>query len=80
MRLHSKRANRVAYLWWNASNSTIEIPLLIENGWTTTDNIDWIEEAFPTEVEELVTRDEDNENDNGSDVESSDDEDYDDVF
>ena len=52
------------------------------NGWTTTSDIKWIEEAFPAEVE-VITRDEDNgENgdDYGSGVESSDDEDYDDVF
>ena len=56
---------------------------MTETGWTTTGDIEWIEEAFPAEVEELITRDEDNdenEDDYGSDVESSDDEDYDDVF
>ena len=61
----------------------IGFPSLTENGWTTTGDIEWIEEAFPAEVEELITRDEDNdenEDDYGSDVESSDDEDYDDVF
>ena len=50
---------------------------------TTTGDIEWIEEVFPAEVEELIKRDEDNcdnEDDYGSDVESSDDEDYDDVF
>ena len=60
MRLHSKRANEVAYLWRNASNPTIEFPSLTENGWTTTSNIEWIEEGFPAEVEKLITREEDN--------------------
>ena len=81
--LHSKRANAVAYLWRNASNPTNEFPSLTENGQTTTGDIEWIEEAFPAEGEKLITRDEDNgenEDDYGSDVESSDDEDYDDVF
>ena len=83
LRLHSKRANAVAYLWRNASNPTNEFPSLTENGQTTTGDIEWIEEAFPAEGEKLITRDEDNgenEDDYGSDVESSDDEDYDDVF
>ena len=56
---------------------------MTENGWTTTSDIVWIEEAFPAEVEEVITTDEDNgenEDDYGSGVESSDDEDYDDVF
>ena len=56
---------------------------MTKNGWATTGDIEWIEEAFPAEVGELTTRDEDNgenEDDYGSDVESSDDEDYDDVF
>ena len=39
LRLHSKRANAVAYLWRNASNPTIEFPSLTENGWTTTGDI-----------------------------------------
>ena len=61
----------------------IGFPSLTENGWTTTGDIEWIEEAFPAEVEELITRDEDigeNEDNYGSDVESSHDEDYDNVF
>ena len=58
-----------------------EFPSLTENGWATTGDIVWIEEAFPAEVEELITRDEDNGVMwYGSDVESSDDEDYDDGF
>ena len=83
MRLHSKTANAAAYLWRNAPNPTTEFPSLTENGWTTTDDIEWIEEAFPAEVEELITRDEDNaenEDDHVIGVESSDDEDYDDIF
>ena len=83
LKLHSKRANAVAYLQRNASNPTTEFPSLTENGWATTGDIEWIEEAFPAEVGELTARDEDNgenEDDYGSDVESSDDEDYDDVF
>ena len=68
-------------LWRNASNPTIQFPSFTENGWTITG--EWIEEAFPTEIEEMITRDEDNgksENDYGSDVESSDEENYDDDF
>ena len=83
LRLHIKRANTVAYLWRNASIPTIEFPSLTENGWATTGDSEWIEEAFPAEVEDLITRDQDNgknEDDYGSDVENSDDEDYDDVF
>ena len=48
-----------------------------------TSDIEWIEEAFPAEVEEFITRDEynaENEDDYGRDVESSDDEDFDNVF
>ena len=48
-----------------------------------TSDIEWIEETFPAEVEELITRDEynaENEDDYGRDVESSDDEDFDNVF
>ena len=71
LRLHSKRPNAVAYLWWNASNPTIEFPSLTENRWTTTSNIERIEVAFPAEVVKLIMRDEDNgknEDHYGSDV------------
>ena len=56
---------------------------MTENGSTTTGDIEWIEEAIPAEVEGLITRDEnngENEDDYVSVMESSDDEDYDDVF
>ena len=56
---------------------------MTENEWTTTGDIEWIEETFPVEVEEFITSDKDNgenEYDYGSDVESSDGEDYNDVF
>ena len=78
-----KEQNAFAYQWRNASNPTIEFPSLTENGWTTTGDIEWIEEAIPAEVGGLITRDEDNgenEDDYVSDMESSDDEDYDHVF
>ena len=32
---------------------------MTENGWTTTSDTEWIEEAFPAEVKEVITRDED---------------------
>ena len=83
LRLHSKRANAVVYLWRKASNPTFDFPSLTENEWTTTGDIEWIEETFPVEVEEFITSDKDNgenEYDYGSDVESSDGEDYNDVF
>ena len=83
LRLHSKRANAVVYLWRKASNPTFDFPSLTENEWTTTCDIEWIEETFPVEVEEFITSDKDNgenEYDYGSDVESSDGEDYNDVF
>ena len=83
MRLHSKRANAVAYFWREASNPTVDFPSFTENEWITTGYIEWIEDTFPAEVEEFITSDKDNggnEDDYGSDVESSDGEDYNDVF
>ena len=56
---------------------------MTEKGWTTTNDIKCIEEAFPAEVEKLIIGDKDNgENgdDYGSDVESSHDEDHNDIF
>ena len=32
---------------------------MTENGWTTTSDTEWTEEAFPAEVKEVITRDED---------------------
>ena len=56
---------------------------MTEKGWTTTNDIKCIEEAFPAEVEKLIIGDKDNgENgdDYGSDVQSSHHEDHNNVF
>ena len=74
LHLHSKRANAVAYLWRNAANPTIDFPSLEENGWSSTGEIQWAEEAFPDDIEELLTAEDesDDEYEYGSDVESTD--------
>ena len=55
LRLHSTRANAVAYLWRNSNNPLIEFPSLEESGWTSTGEVFWMMDSFPVDVEELLT-------------------------
>jgi hypothetical protein len=80
LQLHATRSNAVAYLWRNSENPRVEFPSLEESGWTSTGEIFWIDDSFPSDVEELLTSENDSdedehsndEHDFGSDVDSED--------
>ena len=74
LRLHTKRANAVAYLWRRAADPLVEFPPLEENGWMPDGQIFWIEDAFPDDIGDLLT-DEIYDYEFGSDVESDSDDD-----
>ena len=73
LRLHILRANVVARIWIQADQPLIELPELSQHGWDNTLEIQWIEKAFPDEIEELLVQT-DNElvidDDEGSDEDS----------
>ena len=75
LRLHSMRANTVAYIWRNSGSSQCEIPPLSECGWSNDGQIIWIASAFPSDVEDLLFEEGYNEDvyEYGSDVDSEDD-------
>ena len=52
LNLHIKRANIVAKIWKNSGIQQIEIPN--DYGWDSNGNIIWIEEAFPSSVEDVL--------------------------
>lgn len=58
----------------------MDIPDISENGWFASGEIMWLDEAFPSDVEEMLENDKIDEDDElfyGSDVESEDDSDDD---
>ena len=74
LRLHTKRVNAVAYLWRRAADPLVEFPPLEENGWMSDGQIFWTEDAFPDDIEDLLT-DEIYDYEFGSDVKSNSDDD-----
>ena len=78
LQLHATSA--VAYLRRNSENPRVEFPSLEESGWTSTGEIVWLDDSFPSDVEELLTSEDDcdeeedsnDEYELGSDVDSED--------
>ena len=80
LRLHILRCNMVAALWKRSMTANIEMPDIKQHGWDVNRNINWVEEAFPTDVEEILLHEEYedldhylNENDGESDNDDEDD-------
>ena len=55
LRLHSKRANAVAYMWRNAVNPMPKFPNLEESRWYLNGDIQWVDDVFPPTIEQLLT-------------------------
>ena len=68
LHLHSKRANALAYMWWNAVNLIVEFPNLEERGWYLNGDIQSVDDVFPSTIEQLLS-DEISENESDGDDE-----------
>ena len=71
------RANVVAFLWKNALNSRVAEPICSHNGWDENNQIRWVTDIFPPNVEAILfdeydKDDEENELQYGLDVYSED--------
>ena len=74
LRLHASRANMVAFIWRNAINTYVSIPDIIECGWRIDGGIQWIDEAYPPSIEDILLDDTFGEHvEYGSDCDSEDD-------
>ena len=78
--LHSKRANRAAYIIKQATLSSASKPLLEDCGWNNDSSMNWVADPFLENILELIVNDfdvEDNENEEyfGEECESEDDDD-----
>ena len=51
---HCKRSNLVAYIWRNSQHPLFDIPDISDHGWFADGQIQWIDEAFPEEIEDLL--------------------------
>ena len=79
LRLHSLRCNYVAKIWKSLHISNLELPSISRHGWNEECEIQWIENAFPGDIEDILAVSEDEEDDEeyNGDSESSDDSDLD---
>ena len=68
LRLHSKRANAVAYMWRNAVNLIPKFPNLEESRWYLNGDIQWVDDVFSPTIEQLLS-DKISENESDSDDE-----------
>ena len=66
---HAKRANFVAMIWRQARFAMMNVGCPTENGWLADYQVDWIDEAYPPDVEELLMEVPDHDSSVGSDVE-----------
>ena len=73
LRLHSKRANAVAYMWRNAVNLIPKFPNLEESRWYLNGDSQWVDDMFPPTIEQLLS-DKISENESDSDEREIDDE------
>jgi len=71
LKLHATRSNAVAYLWRNSASPRIEFPSIEESGWTHTGEIFWVYDAFPLDVEKLLTSEDDSNNSDEEDDDES---------
>ena len=57
------RTNTVTYIWKKLLRAAVELPTITECGWQSTDDIHWLNEPFPIEIEELLVDGDDDIND-----------------
>ena len=77
LNLHLQRCNYVARIWKCSGSAENNYPLPSEHGWNADFDIKWCEDIFPSEIEDLLIEnfEENDENDDdevGTDEESSD--------
>ena len=77
---HCKRSNIITYIWKQSLIANIGYPDIGLNGWHQDGSIHWVDEHFPSEIQDILVQDEIYDTDSeffGSDEESStDDEDF----
>ena len=54
LRLHVQRSNVVAMIWRRSLEPMVDIPDLSEHGWLNDGRIQWIDDAFPDSLEEIL--------------------------
>ena len=63
LRLHILRANMVAAVWKHSTSVIVELPDISICGWLVDGNIQWVEDIFPSEIEDILLHDDYNEED-----------------
>ena len=71
LRKHVTRANYVARFWRNAQHPIMALEDPQFHGWLPNLNIDWIAEAYPDDVAELLVEHDEESSDDSDDEEDS---------
>ena len=56
LKKHTTRANYISKIWKEAKNPLQDIDHFSKNGWSDDGKIDWIDEAFPSDVQLLFIK------------------------
>ena len=62
-RLHILRANMVAAVWKRSTSVIVELPDISICGWLVDGNIQWVKDIFPSEIEDILHDDYNEEDD-----------------
>ena len=54
LNLRSQRCNYIAKVWKSSLQSTIELDVITANGWTKEGDVIWTNEAFPSDVTDVL--------------------------
>ena len=58
LRLHILRSNTVASLWKRSTTASFTMPDISQYGWGIDGNIQWVEDVFPTDAEDILLQEE----------------------
>ena len=54
LHLHAQRANYVAKIWKSSNLAWHDMPDIKDNGWLENGEIDWVENVFPDDIEDIL--------------------------
>ena len=66
--LHAQRVNYVAKIWKSSNLAWHDMPYIKDNGWLENGEIDWVENVFPDDIEDILVDPEFDVNYDDSDV------------
>ena len=56
LHLHLKRATFIAHMWKSSCSASVNLHDITEYGWYADGSIEWVEEVYPSFVEEIIEK------------------------